>query len=136
LIAVSDNIFLTFRKRPKNCITITNCPEDSLPDRPRLEISGYRLLYTGAIRQGRGLEILCDLLIDLKDTELVVTGKVKDLKLMSILDRITNIKFKGFLDCTELLELETNFHVMVALYDLKLQSRYEYGGVATKFWRQ
>lgn len=131
LIAVSDKIFLTFRKKPKNCITIMNCPEDSLPKRPRSEISGYRLLYTGAIRQGRGLEILCDLLVDLKDTELVVTGKVKDLKLKSIIDRITNIKYQGFLDRNELLELETNCHVMVALYDLKLQSQYEYG-VANK----
>ena len=131
LITVSDKIFLTFRKKPKNCVTIMNCPEDSLPDRPRSEISGYRLLYTGAIRQGRGLEILCDLLVDLKDTELVVTGKIKDLKLKNKIDRITNIKYQGFLDRNELLELETNCHVMVALYDLKLQSQYEYG-VANK----
>ena len=127
LITVSDKIFLTFRKKPKNCVTIMNCPEDSLPDRPRSEISGYRLLYTGAIRQGRGLEILCDLLVDLKDTELVVTGKIKDLKLKNKIDRITNIKYQGFLDRNELLELEANCDVMIALYDLKLQSQYEYG---------
>ena len=127
LITVSDKIFLTFIKRPKNFVTIMNCPEDSLSNRPRSEISGYRLLYTGAIRQGRGLEILCDLLVDLKDTELVITGKVKDLKLKNKIDRITNIKYKGFLDRNELLKLEANCDVMVALYDLKLQSQYGYG---------
>src|SRR6185312_9630088 len=37
----------------------------------------------------------------------------------------------GFLDRKKLLDLETNCHVMVALYDLNLQSQYEYG-VANK----
>jgi glycosyltransferase involved in cell wall biosynthesis len=131
LITVSDNMLLTFRKRPKNSVTIMNCPNDSLPDKPRAEVSGYRLLYTGAIRQGRGLEILCDLLNDLEDTELIITGKVKDLKLKNEIDRITNIKYHGFFDRNELLELESSCHVMVALYDLQLQSQYEYG-VANK----
>ena len=131
LITVADNMLLTFRKKPKNSITIMNCPIDSFPNKPIAEIDGYRLLYTGAVRQGRGLEILCDILNDLKDTELVVTGKVKDQNLKNNLDRIKNIKYHGFLDRNELLELETNCHVMVALYDLNLQSQYEYG-VANK----
>ncbi|HKQ22245.1 MAG TPA: glycosyltransferase, partial [Nitrososphaeraceae archaeon] len=131
LITVADNMLLTFRKKPNNCVTIMNCPSDSLPDKPIAEISGYRLLYTGAIRQGRGLEILFDLLNDLNDTELVVTGKVKDQNLKNELDRIKNIKYHGFLDRSKLLELETNCHVMVALYDLNIQSQYEYG-VANK----
>ena len=119
LIAVSEKIFLTFRKKPKNCITIMNCPEDYLSDRPRQEVSGYRLLYTGVIRRGRGLEMLSDILADLKDTELVVTGKVKDLQLQNKIAGIPNIKYHGFLDRNELLDLESNCHVMVALYDLK-----------------
>lgn len=131
LIAVSEKIFLTFRKKPKNCITIMNCPEDYLSDKPSQEVSGYRLLYTGAIRRGRGLEMLCDILADLKDAELVVTGKVKDLQLQNKLAGIPNIKYHGFLARSELLDLEINCHVMVALYDLKLQNQYEYG-VANK----
>jgi glycosyltransferase involved in cell wall biosynthesis len=131
LIAVSEKIFLTFRKKPKKCITIMNCPEDYLSDRPRQEDSSFRLLYTGAIRRGRGLEILGAILLDLKDTELVVTGKVKDLQLQSEIVRIPNIKYHGFLDRNDLLDLESTCHVMVALYDLKLQSQYEYG-VANK----
>jgi glycosyltransferase involved in cell wall biosynthesis len=131
LIAVSDKIFLTFGKKPKNCVTIMNCPEDYLLDRPKPEMSDYRLLYTGAIRAGRGLDMLCDILIDLKDTELVVTGKIKDLELHNKITAIPNIKYYGFLDRNELLDLEINSHVMVALYDLKLQNQYEYG-VANK----
>ena len=132
LITVSDKMFLTFRKKPKNYITIMNCPEDYLLDRPRpQEASGYRLLYTGAVRRGRGLEMLSDILTELKDTELIVTGKVKDLQLHNKLGRIPNIKYYGFLDRNELLDLEINSHVMVALYDLKLQNQYEYG-VANK----
>jgi glycosyltransferase involved in cell wall biosynthesis len=56
---------------------------------------------------------------------------VKDLKLKNEIDRITNIKYHGFFDRNELLELESSCHVMVALYDLQLQSQYEYG-VANK----
>lgn len=131
LIAVSDKIFLTFRKKPKNCITIMNCPEDYLADRPKPDVSGFRLLYTGAIRRGRGLEMLSDMLIELKDTELIVTGKIKDLQLQNKIAGIPNIKYHGFLDRDELLNLETSCHVMVALYDVKLQNQYEYG-VANK----
>jgi glycosyltransferase involved in cell wall biosynthesis len=108
-----------------------NCPEDYLSDGPRQQASGYRLLYTGAIRRGRGLEILSSILADLKDTELVITGKVKDLQLQSEITGIPNIKYHGFLDRKELLDLEINSHVMVALYDLRLQNQYEYG-VANK----
>jgi glycosyltransferase involved in cell wall biosynthesis len=131
LIAVSEKIFMTFRKKPKSCITIMNCPEDYLSDGPRQQASCYRLLYTGAIRRGRGLEILSSILADLKDTELVITGKVKDLQLQSEITGIPNIKYYGFLDRKELLDLEINSHVMVALYDLTLQNQYEYG-VANK----
>ena len=131
LIAVSEKIFLTFRKKPENYVTIMNCPEDYLSDRPITKVGGYRLLYTGAIRGGRGLEMLSDIMVDLKDTELVVTGKVKDLQLQTRLAGIPNIKYHGFLNRNELLDLEASCHVMVALYDLKLQNQYEYG-VANK----
>ena len=127
LITVSDDIIRSFRKKPKNCVAIMNCPNDSISLKERAEIGGYKLLYTGAIRQGRGLDILIGLLSDLKDTELVVTGKVKDSKLKNEIDKIANIKYHGFLDRNKLLELETNCHVMVALYDLRLQRQYEYG---------
>jgi glycosyltransferase involved in cell wall biosynthesis len=96
-------------------------------NRPRLEKNGYKLIYTGAIRPGRGLEELTDIVMDMKDTELVVTGKIKDTKLHEKMVVIPNIKYCGFLDRNELLDLEASSDVMIALYDLNLQSQYEYG---------
>jgi len=127
LIAVSDKIFLTFRKKPRNCVTIMNCPEDHLMNRSRLERNGFKLLFTGAIRTGRGLETIRDIVLVLKDTELIITGKIKDIKLQNELHGIPNIKYHGFLDRNKLLDLEVSSDVMIALYDLNLQSQYEYG---------
>ena len=127
LIAVSDRIFLTFRKKPENSVTIMNCPQDHMINRPLMEKKGYKLIYTGAIRPGRGLEELIDIVMDMKDTELVVTGKIKDSKLHEKMVVIPNIKYCGFLDRNELLDLEASSDVMIALYDLNLQPQYEYG---------
>lgn len=127
LIAVSDKIFLTFRKKPRNCVTIMNCPEDHIVNQSRLEKDGYKLIYTGAIRPGRGLEEVSDIVKGMKDTELIVTGKIKDTNLYEKMVGISNIRYCGFLDRNELLDLEANSDVMIALYDLDLQSQYEYG---------
>jgi glycosyltransferase involved in cell wall biosynthesis len=127
LITVSDKIFLTFRKKPNNCVTLMNCPEDGLICTPRLETNVFKVLFTGAIRTGRGLETVSDIIKNMKDTELIVTGKNKDMKLHDKIAEIPNIKYYGFLDRNKLLELEVSSDVMIALYDLNLQSQYEYG---------
>ena len=127
LMAVSDRMFLTFRNKPRNCVTIMNCPEDHIINSSRLETNGYKLIYTGAIRSGRGLEVVSDIVMDMKDTELIVTGKIKDTKLHEKIMGIPNIKYYGFLDRNRLLDLQASSDVMIALYDLKLQSQYEYG---------
>jgi glycosyltransferase involved in cell wall biosynthesis len=127
LIAVSDKIFLTFRKKPRNCVTIMNCPEDHLINKSRLKTNGFNLLFTGAIRPGRGLETISDIVMNMKDTELIVTGVTKDRKLQNKIARIPHIKYYGFLDRNKLLDLEASTDVMIALYDLNLQNQYEYG---------
>jgi glycosyltransferase involved in cell wall biosynthesis len=127
LIAVSDKIFLTFRNKPNNCVTLMNCPEDALISKPRLDANVFKLLFTGAIRTGRGLETVSDIVKNMKDTELIVTGKNKDMKLYEKIAGIPNIKYYGFLDRNKLLDLEASSDVMIALYDLNLQSQYEYG---------
>lgn len=104
-----------------------NCPEDHLMNRSRLETNGFRLLFTGAIRTGRGLETIRDVVLNLKDTDLIITGKSKDIRLQNKIDGIPNIKYHGFLDRNKLLDLEINCDVMIALYDLNLQRQYEYG---------
>ena len=127
LIAVSDKIFLTFRKKPTNCVTIMNCPEDSLINKSQLQTNVFKLLFTGAIRTGRGLETVSEIIMNMKDTELIVTGKIKDMKLHDKISGIPNIKYYGFLDRNKLLDLEASSDVMIALYDLNLQTQYEYG---------
>lgn len=127
LLAVSDKMFLTFREKPKNCVTIMNCPEDRLINKRKRESTDYKLLFTGAIRKGRGLETISDIVMGMKDTELIVTGKIKDKKLQHKITGTPNVKYLGFLDRKELLDFEASCHVMIALYDLNLQSQYEYG---------
>jgi glycosyltransferase involved in cell wall biosynthesis len=128
LITVSDKMLLSFRKKPKNSTTIMNCPEDFFGlSKSERKSSVFRILFTGAIRKGRGLETICEILPDMKDVELLITGKIKDKNLQLRISGIDNIKYQGFLDRKGLLDLESNSHVMIALYDLNLQSQYEYG---------
>jgi glycosyltransferase involved in cell wall biosynthesis len=129
LITVSDKMLFSFNKKPRNSITILNCPEENLivPSKQKSNTNRFQILFTGAIRKGRGLEAICDIISDLKDTQLVITGKIKDANLQEKISGIDNIKYKGFLDRGNLLDLESNCDVMLALYDLKLQSQYEYG---------
>lgn len=127
LITVSDKMFLTFRKKPKNYITIMNCPENDLKRLPKIDPVGYKILFTGAIRRGRGLETIRNIVLDEGDIQLEITGKIKDVSLQKDIEGISNIKYHGFLERKMLLDLEVNCDVMIALYDLNLQTQYEYG---------
>jgi len=62
----------------------------------------------------------------LKDTQLIITGRVEDKKLLNKIEGISNIIYKGFLDHEEVLDLEANSDAMVALYDLNLQTQNKY----------
>lgn len=129
LTTVSDKMLLSFNKKPRNSMTIMNCPEENLtlPSKQKSNSDTFQILFTGAIRKGRGLEAICDILSDMKDSELLITGKIKDTNLQARISGIENIKYQGFLDRKKLLDLESNSDVMIALYDLNLQSQYEYG---------
>lgn len=127
LITVSEKMLLTFRRKPKNSITIMNCPENELKGESKVDEKNFKILFTGAVRRGRGLETIRDIVVDVPDVELVVTGKIKDVNLKNEIERVPNIKHHGFLDRKMLLDLEVNCDVMVALYDIRLQTQYEYG---------
>jgi glycosyltransferase involved in cell wall biosynthesis len=113
----------TYKKRPKNCSTIMNCSEDHKINVSKAKSNGFRLLFTGHIRAGRGLEILPDIVKDLKNTELIITGRVEDRNLLKKIDGISNIIYQGFLDHDEVLNLEASSDVMIVLYDLNLQTQ-------------
>jgi glycosyltransferase involved in cell wall biosynthesis len=128
LITVSDKMLLSFRKKPRNYVAIMNCPEDPItPLKQKTNSDCFRILFTGAIRKGRGLEAICNVIGGIEDTQLVITGKIKDMTLQTKISGIRNIKYLGFLDREKLLDLEVNSDAMIALYDLKLQNQYEYG---------
>jgi len=124
LINVSDELLATYSKKPENCRTIMNCSEDQIEGMSKVKRSKkFTVLFSGHIRTGRGLEILSEVVGDLKDVELVITGRVQDKQLLDKLRGISNITYRGYLDENKLLELESNSDVMVALYDLKVQTQ-------------
>jgi len=126
LINVSDELLKTYPKRPKICLTIMNCSDDQIESAPKVKSSRFRILFSGHIRKGRGLEVLSDVVKGLKDIDLVITGRVEDKQLLNILNGISNITYRGYLDEHKLLELEANSDIMIALYDLDLQTQNEF----------
>lgn len=126
LINVSDELLKTYRKRPKICVTIMNCSEDRMEGVSKVKSNRFRVLFSGHIRKGRGLEVLSGVVKGLKDVELVITGRAQDKQLLSTLNGISNITYRGYLDEHKLLDLEANSDVMVALYDLDLQTQNEF----------
>jgi glycosyltransferase involved in cell wall biosynthesis len=127
LLAVSDKMFLTFRKKPRNCVTIMNCSKDRMINRSRVETNGFKLLFTGNIRPKRGLEILPNIVMGLKDTELIITGRVENKELLNNITGIPNIKYLGYLDYNKVIDLEASSDVMIALYDTNLLIQHRYG---------
>jgi glycosyltransferase involved in cell wall biosynthesis len=127
LLGVSDKIFLTFRKKPRRCITIMNCCTDRMINKSRSETNNFKLLFTSHIRSGRGLELLSNLVTELKDTELIIAGRMRDRYLLDKITGIPNIKYLGLLDPDRLLDLELSSAVLVALYDSSLQPIHNYG---------
>jgi glycosyltransferase involved in cell wall biosynthesis len=127
LLAVSDKIFLTFKKKPKKCITIMNCCIDQVPNLTKKERNGLRLLSSSNIRPARGLESLIEILKELKDTELIITGRMKNKALMERINEIPNIRYLGLVEQNKFIDLETSCDVMIALYDLNIQPIYNYG---------
>lgn len=127
LLAVSDKIFLTFKKKPKRCITVMNCCVDRVPNLTKKERNGLRLLTSSNIRPARGLESLIEILKELKDTELIITGRMKNKALMERINEIPNIRYMGLVEQDKFIDLETSCDVMIALYDLNIQPIYNYG---------
>jgi len=116
------NELKTFRRRPKHCVTLMNCPEDyfsnGIKSASKNDDVNLRLVYTGGIRRDRSLDKIASAIESLKDVELVMAGQVMDKKLLDILVRIPNLKYKGFVDPREALDLEASSDVMIGLYDL------------------
>jgi glycosyltransferase involved in cell wall biosynthesis len=135
LIAVSEKLFLTFKKNSKKRIAIMNCCEDRMSARTRSEIKPFQLLFTGHITRGRGLDTLIDIVKDLNDVELVIAVTNKKLlekirvnrTLLAKIQDSPNIRFEYLLDYDELVNFEANSGVAIAIYDLDLEPLFRYG---------
>jgi glycosyltransferase involved in cell wall biosynthesis len=118
---------MTFQRRPKICVPIMNCAEDHLSGTlPRPEKELFTIAFTGHIRRHRGLETLTAAISDLKDVELIITGRTEDKALLTQIQEISNVKYLGFLEYGEVLTVEADSDLIVALYDLMSHTQNKY----------
>jgi len=73
------------------------------------------------------LESLMKIITNLKDSELIIAGRVRDKNLHEKITEIPNIRYVGLVLPDRLLELELSSDVLVALYDLNLQPIHKFG---------
>ena len=118
LINVSDELLKTFRRRPKNCVTIMNCAEDHDLNK-KSEGDEFTVAFTGHVARNRGLENIISVIKDLRGVKLVVTGRVQDEELLNKIKSLPYVRYTGFLQHSDVLTLQTHSGVMIALYDLE-----------------
>jgi len=121
LIVVNEKALRTFRRTPKYCAIIMNCPEDYTIGKTKSEYNDvFTLVFTGAIVRNRGFEPIIAAIKDLNDVEFVVAGKVIHKELLDQMQVLSNVTYKGFLSNEDVLALEGHSDAMVVLYDSKV----------------
>jgi glycosyltransferase involved in cell wall biosynthesis len=127
LIAVYHKIFETFKEKPRNCIEIMVAPEDLRTNSLKRESNIFKVLFTGHVRAARGLDRLLNIMVDIDKTELLIVGRVEDELLLKKIKQNSNSKYLGFLNHYQLVNLEINSDVLIALYDADLQTQHRHG---------
>ena len=124
LINVSNEALNTFRKKPKHCVVIMNCPEDYVIHKDKSKDDGIlTTVYTGGIlRKLHGLVNLVTAIKDVSNVELVLAGWYlnSDKEFLDEILQVPNVKYKGLLQPKDALALEASADVMIALYDPEL----------------
>ena len=128
LVSVSDELINTFRRKPKSCIAILNCAEDHIIAKYAKsdKETKFTIAFTGHVRRNRGLEPLIAAIKDLKTVTLVVTGRTEDKELLSKIRTFSNVKYLGFLEHKEVLNIEASSDAIVALYNLDAYAQNKY----------
>jgi glycosyltransferase involved in cell wall biosynthesis len=125
LITISEKVLSTFRRRPKHCLIILNCPEDYAVDKKNSNEDGVlKIVYTGGIRKKtRGLENITTAIKNVPNVELVIAGwYIKtDKQFLDEIRQMPNVKYKGILKPHDALILEASSDAIVALYDPNIQ---------------
>jgi hypothetical protein len=96
-IILSENVLASFHAKPRNNVTILNCPEDYINNRTnskRKKTNGnndLRIMYGGQIMAGRGLEYVATALTNLSNVKLYVYGPIIDNELFGTITRVSNV---------------------------------------------
>jgi glycosyltransferase involved in cell wall biosynthesis len=120
LIIANGQITLdTFKKWSKHWAILLNCPEDQFVDIPKTpnKKEVFTIAFTGHIRRHRGLETLTAAVSDLKNVELIITGRIEDKEILTQIQGVSNVKYLGFLEDHNVVTRELSSDVMIALYD-------------------
>lgn len=124
VIAGGNKVLKSFQKKPKYCELVLNCPPDYFDESPKLkpEIDNryFNLVYTGGIRIDRSLESLAEAVRDLDMVNFLVAGPIINQEVLQIMQKYSNIKYKGLLQPNDALSLEACSNVLVALYNPKI----------------
>ena len=119
IVANGENVLKSFQKKPSHCEIILNYPDDAIIDgTQRLRKNDFfTIAFTGHIRRRRGLETLIHVIRDLKDIQVLITGRIEDEILFNEIQNMQNVKYLGLVDDSALLEIESSSNVIVAFYD-------------------
>lgn len=124
LINVSDKALNSFRKKPKHCVVIMNCPEDyGIPKDKSKDDSVLTIVYTGGIlRTLHGLVNIVAAIKGVANVELVLAGWYlnSDKEFLDEILSVPNVQYRGLLQPKDALALEASADVMIALYDPRL----------------
>jgi glycosyltransferase involved in cell wall biosynthesis len=121
LVTVTKQALETFRKRPKHCEVIRNCPERHTMNRIKSEDDNMlRLLYTGNVHKARGLTQITSAIKDLNNVELTIIGKVIHQDVLDEILKKPNVKYMGFVERSDYWNLMGRSDAIIILYDLRL----------------
>jgi glycosyltransferase involved in cell wall biosynthesis len=116
LIVVGENILGTFKAKPKRASIITNCSEDYYSSAEKTEDHVLRLVYTGPLAKGRGLESTALAIENLENVQFCIFGPLIDSNLLSLIRQTRNVIYGGFLSNEDYYRTIVAADVMVALY--------------------
>jgi glycosyltransferase involved in cell wall biosynthesis len=122
LITVTEKALRTFRRRPKHCTVIMNCSEKHNISTKKLQknINFLSLLYTGTIHRNRGLKQITTAIRDIDNVELTIIGPIIHKEVLHEILKERNVKYRGFVERKNYLEIEASSDALVILYDLNL----------------
>jgi glycosyltransferase involved in cell wall biosynthesis len=119
IVANGEKVLKSFQKKPFRCEILLNYPDDNIMGEQQKAGKNaiFTIAFTGHIRRNRGLETLAHIISDMKDIQLLITGRMEDELLFNEIKNMQNVKYLGLVDDSELLKLMKSSHILAAFYD-------------------